>query len=720
MFLSKAEREARAKAREEEARHSAAAAAAARAKETHALIEERRAAEVAARLAYEAAQAREREREEAARQQDEAQERMQREALRKPTVTRGVYTKAERREFYSRGTQTADEIVRERRRARYLGEHKDERRYRKAADVEKARKLMEWDARDDTTIADSIVYGGDDDLDAVARAHALLPLFGRGSLGGIAPGVAAAPTNPGTVAPPPPEHVRARATAGTAGTKTTTTTSARGGGGGEPASRHWSLKRLDEMTARDWRIFKEDFSITTRGGSIPNPIRAWDESGIAEPVLRAIREQGWARPTPIQMAAIPIGLQFRDVVGVAETGSGKTAAFVVPMLAYIACMPALDERTQLNGPYALVMAPSRELILQIRDEIVRLARYTRVRVVSLIGGERIEDQGLALRAGCEAVVATPARLLDCLQQRYVVLSQCCYLVLDEADRMVAMGFEKQLNAVLDAMPATNLKSLDDAEAARQESEQARLLLARARTTAGAQAAADALRGHIYRTTIMFSATMPPAIERLARKYLRRAAQVVVGEVGRVTDNVEQRVLWTPTEHSKRQHLRELLAAAAPPIMIFLNQKKAVDTLVRALVRDGWPRTVALHSSRTEEQRQNALAGFKDGRYDILVATDVAARGIDVSGVQLVVNYEMPRSIDDYTHRVGRTGRAGHRGIAASFLTPDDTDIMYDLRNALAEAHEPIPPELANNPAALPRDPKSYLRKKDQVIRAPNT
>ena len=286
--------------------------------------------------------------------------------------------------------------------------------------------------------------------------------------------------------------------------------------------------------------------------------------------------------------------------------------------------------------------------------------------------------------------------------------------------MVAMGFEKQLNAVLDAMPATNLKSLDDAEAARQESEQARLLLARARTTAGAHAAADALRGHIYRTTIMFSATMPPAIERLARKYLRRAAQVVVGEVGRVTDNVEQRVIWTPTESAKRQHLRELLAASAPPIMIFLNQKKAVDTLVRTLVRDGWPRTVALHSSRTEEQRQNALAGFKDGRYDILVATDVAARGIDVSGVQLVVNYEMPRSIDDYTHRVGRTGRAGHRGVAASFLTPDDTDIMYDLRNALAEAHEPIPPELANNPAALPRDPKSYLRKKDQVIRAPNT
>lgn len=672
VFLSKAEREARAQAREEEARRSAAAAAAAQAQATHALIEERRAAEVAARLAYEAAQAREREREEAARQQDEAQERMQREALRRPTVTRGVYTKAERREFYSRGTATADEVVRERRRARYLGERKDERRYRKAADVEKARKLMEWDARDDTTIADAIVDGGDDDLDAVARANALLPLFGRGSIGGVAPGVAPAPTNPGTKAPAPEPVVGANGKTGTTGRAGALSLSS-----SLSSSRHWSLKRLDEMTARDWRIFKEDFSITTRGGSIPNPIRSWAESGVAEPVLRAIRELGWERPTPIQMAAIPIGLQFRDVVGVAETGSGKTAAFVVPMLAYIACMPVLDERTQLNGPYALVMAPSRELILQIRDEIVRLARYTRVRVVSLIGGERIEDQGLALRAGCEAVVATPARLLDCLQQRYVVLSQCCYLVLDEADRMVAMGFEKQLNAVLDAMPATNLKSLDDAEAARQESEQARLLLARARTTAGAHAAADALRGHIYRTTIMFSATMPPAIERLARKYLRRAAQVVVGEVGRVTDNVEQRVIWTPTESAKRQHLRELLAASAPPIMIFLNQKKAVDTLVRTLVRDGWPRTVALHSSRTEEQRQNALAGFKDGRYDILVATDVAARGIDVDDVDAVFNYDVPQENEYYVHRIGRTGRAKRHGVAYTLVADYPSKMRLD-------------------------------------------
>jgi ATP-dependent RNA helicase DDX23/PRP28 len=397
----------------------------------------------------------------------------------------------------------------------------------------------------------------------------------------------------------------------------------------------------------------------------------------------------------------------------AETGSGKTAAFVIPMLVYIQNMPPLTPETEASGPYALVMAPSRELIQQIQDQAVMVARHTRVRIVPLFGGTSVEDQAFVLRKGCEIVVATPGRLVDMLGSRHVALSQCYYVVLDEADRMVSMGFEQQLNEVLDAMPASNLKSLDEAEAELQESQQSAAIAA-ARATAGAAAAADVSSRCIFRTTVMFSATMPPAVERLARKYLRRPAQVQIGSAGRVVDTVEQRVIWTPNESSKRQQLRQALESAEPPIMIFLNLKTNVEALAKQLVRDGW-RAAALHSGRSQDKRSSAMDGFKDGAYDILVATDVAGRGIDVHGVQLVLNYDMPKKIEDYTHRVGRTGRRGLQGRSISFLSPDDTEIMYDLRQMLLETNNPVPPELNSHPAALSRDPSAKPKSKDQIF-----
>ena len=305
VFRSKAQREALAKQRDEQEQKSAAETNAARAQEAHALIAARRQAEEAARAAYEEEQRRAREREAQEKRQDEEQERLQAEALRKRKCPPGKYTKAERREFYSRGTQTAEEIVRERRLERYLGKKKDARRYASSADVEKARKLMEWDARDDTTIADTIVDAArDEDLAAAARVP-FVPLCGRGNLGGVDAEAAAAEAEEEAVSGIRGDKKQVtwyKALASTLGPGS-------GGSKNERVARavrtaigryhkHWSLKTRDEMSARDWRIFKEDFGISTRGSSIPNPMRAWDESGVAEPVLRAIREQGWERPAP--------------------------------------------------------------------------------------------------------------------------------------------------------------------------------------------------------------------------------------------------------------------------------------------------------------------------------------------------------------------------------------------------------------------------------------
>jgi ATP-dependent RNA helicase DDX23/PRP28 len=192
--------------------------------------------------------------------------------------------------------------------------------------------------------------------------------------------------------------------------------------------RHWSEKKIEEMTERDWRIFREDFNISYKGSRIPRPMRNWEEGALSPELLKAVEEVGYKKPSPIQMAAIPIGLQQRDVIGIAETGSGKTAAFVLPMLTYISKLPPMTEEIEAEGPYAVVMAPTRELAQQIEDETVKFARFLDIRVVSIVGGQSIEEQGFKLRQGCEIVIATPGRLLDCLERRYASVAVWLRLV----------------------------------------------------------------------------------------------------------------------------------------------------------------------------------------------------------------------------------------------------------------------------------------------------
>lgn len=446
--------------------------------------------------------------------------------------------------------------------------------------------------------------------------------------------------------------------------------------------RHWSEKDHDEMTERDWRIFREDYNITIKGGRIPNPIRSWKEANFHNDIMEIINKVGYKSPTPIQRQAIPIGLQNRDIIGVAETGSGKTLAFLIPLLTWIQSLPKSERLEDADqGPYAIILAPTRELAQQIEEETNKFGVPLGITSVVVVGGLSREDQGFKLRLGCEIVIATPGRLIDVLENRYLVLNRCTYVVLDEADRMIDMGFEPDVQKILEYMPVSNIKPDSDA------AEDASILLANYNSKKK------------YRQTVMFTATMPPAVERLARSYLRRPAIVYIGSVGKPVDRTEQ-VVYMISENEKRRKLTEILQRnVEPPIIIFVNQKKGADVLAKGLEKLGF-NACTLHGGKGQEQRDFALASLKNGSKDILVATDVAGRGIDIKDVSMVINYDMAKTIEDYTHRIGRTGRAGKTGKAASFVTKEDSALFYDLKQVLLQSSvSTCPPELMNHPEA---------------------
>ncbi|KAI9475589.1 MAG: P-loop containing nucleoside triphosphate hydrolase protein [Benjaminiella poitrasii] len=459
--------------------------------------------------------------------------------------------------------------------------------------------------------------------------------------------------------------------------------------------RHWTDKPLDQMKERDWRIFKEDFNISTKGGNIPHPIRSWDESNIPENILNIIKSIGYKEPTPIQRQAIPIGLQNRDIIGIAQTGSGKTASFVIPLLAYLSDLPKITDENMAEGPYALIMAPTRELAQQIEQETLKFCTPLGFNCVSIIGGHAIQEQSFSLRNGAEIIIATPGRLRDCLDKRVLVLNQCTYVVMDEADRMIDMGMEADMNFILDALPVSNMKPEEETEEGKP--------------------VVDLPTGHKYRQTVMFSATMPAAVERLARKYLRREAVVTIGQAGQATESVEQRVEMINDDARKTNRLMDILNSGnfKPPVIVFVNQRRDVDILSKTINKAGF-HAVTLHGGKSQEQREAALAKLKDGLADILVATNVAGRGIDVKDVSLVLNYDMAKSIEDYTHRIGRTGRAGKSGVAITFLSNKDSEVMYDLKQMLSKSSlSKVPHELAVHPDAQTKPGTVKSKKKHE-------
>ena len=352
----------------------------------------------------------------------------------------------------------------------------------------------------------------------------------------------------------------------------------------------------------------------------------FEEFGLGAPVLRAIVAEGYVTPTPIQTRAIPPIIEGRDVLGCAQTGTGKTAAFALPIL-HCLLVESNTDAGRSRRSRVLVLSPTRELACQIGESFSVYGRHTGLRHTVIYGGVNQQPQVRALQRGVDILIATPGRLLDLMQQGFVHLDHIATFVLDEADRMLDMGFLPDLRRIIAKLPAE-------------------------------------------RQNLLFSATMPEPIERLARTILRDPASVRIAPVKATTELIEQSVYFVPRERKSSLLISYLTDRSVPRALVFTRTKRGADRVSRQLRHCGI-RADAIHGDKSQAARQRALSDFKLDRTQVLVATDLAARGIDVEGISHVLNYDLPEEAETYVHRIGRTGRAGASGIAVSFCGPDD-------------------------------------------------
>jgi ATP-dependent RNA helicase RhlE len=368
------------------------------------------------------------------------------------------------------------------------------------------------------------------------------------------------------------------------------------------------------------------------GADMEEELATFDSLGLAPAVLDSVKEAGYTTPTPIQRQAIPLILNGRDVMGLAQTGTGKTAAFTLPLIDRL-----------LDGPRrtrALVLTPTRELCIQVEESVRKYARHSALGVVSVFGGMPLEPQQKKLRAGVDIVVATPGRLIDHLERQNVVFDDLEVLVLDEADRMLDMGFAPQINRIVAEIPP-------------------------------------------YRQTLLFSATMPPEVEALARKYLRKPLVVQVGRRSGAAHTVTHAVYPVPRDRKSELLAHLLKQEALDSVLVFVRTKHGADRVVRHLEREKIEAT-AMHSDKTQRDRMKALEDFKSGKVRVLVATDIAQRGLDISGITHVVNYDVPQEAEDYVHRIGRTGRAAKEGDAFTFMSPDEIAMVRTIERTIGQ------------------------------------
>ncbi|HYM39386.1 MAG TPA: DEAD/DEAH box helicase [Thermoplasmata archaeon] len=361
---------------------------------------------------------------------------------------------------------------------------------------------------------------------------------------------------------------------------------------------------------------------------------AFDHLGLDPVLLKAVYAMGYEAPTPIQREAIPIILKGRDVIGTAQTGSGKTAAFVLPILQRLMGQP--PGRTRV-----LILSPTRELAAQTEAALRQFGKGTRVRGQSVYGGVGMAPQEHALRGGADVVIATPGRLLDHMGRRNVDFRALQVLVLDEADRMLDMGFLPDMRRIISALPRE-------------------------------------------RQTLLFSATMEPEIESLSRSIMRDPVRIAVSPPHRPPPTIRHEVYPVP-QHLKTALLVELLGREdMMSVLVFVRTKRRADRVARQVGQAGFE-VARIHGDRSQSQRDAALAGFRSGRHQVLVATDVAARGLDVEGISHVINYDVPMVPTDYIHRVGRTARAEAEGEAITFVTPEDEGELRGIEKALGRA-----------------------------------
>jgi ATP-dependent RNA helicase RhlE len=355
--------------------------------------------------------------------------------------------------------------------------------------------------------------------------------------------------------------------------------------------------------------------------------------GLTAPMLKALADAGYQRPTPIQAQAVPLALKGRDIIGLAMTGTGKTAAFVIPIIERLLGGP---KRTR-----ALILTPTRELCVQVEESFRKYGKHSGLGVIPVYGGVGYDPQVKALRGGVDVVVATPGRLLDHLEKQNVVLDEIEVLVLDEADRMLDMGFAPQINRIVAQL-------------------------------------------HSYRQTLLFSATMPPEVEALARKYLRKPVVVQVGRRSGAATTVQHFVYPCPKDKKTSLLVELLKKESLDSVLVFTRTKHGADRVVKALEKGGI-NAGAMHADKTQGQRTKALEDFKKGKLRVLVATDIAQRGLDISGISHVINYDVPQQAEDYVHRIGRTGRAATTGDAYTFMCADEIAMVRSIERVIGQA-----------------------------------
>ncbi|XP_040377962.1 DEAD-box ATP-dependent RNA helicase 30 [Oryza brachyantha] len=441
----------------------------------------------------------------------------------------------------------------------------------------------------------------------------------------------------------------------------------RGGGGGRDGLDTLSLPKPDfrslipfeknfyvecpavqAMSDTDVAQYRRHRDITVEGHDVPKPVRYFQEANFPDYCMQAIAKSGFVEPTPIQSQGWPMALKGRDMIGIAQTGSGKTLSYLLPGLVHVGAQPRLE---QGDGPVVLILAPTRELAVQIQEESAKFGSYSRTRSTCIYGGAPKGPQIRDLRRGVEIVIATPGRLIDMLEAGHTNLRRVTYLVLDEADRMLDMGFEPQIRKIV------------------------------------AQIRPD-------RQTLYWSATWPREVEALARQFLQNPYKVIIGSPDLKANHSIQQIIEVISEHEKYPRLSKLLSDLmdGSRILIFFQTKKDCDKVTRQLRMDGWP-ALSIHGDKAQAERDYVLAEFKSGKSPIMAATDVAARGLDVKDIKCVINFDFPTTLEDYIHRIGRTGRAGASGTAFTFFTHSNAKFSRNLVKILREAGQVVNPAL---------------------------
>ena len=401
-----------------------------------------------------------------------------------------------------------------------------------------------------------------------------------------------------------------------------------------------------------------DTLVSPASDGVPPAAPLFNTLPLDPKLLRAVSDSGYVAMTPIQAKAIPLVLAGRDIMGAAQTGTGKTAAFTIPLLQKMLRHENASMSPARHPVRALVLAPTRELADQVANSVKTYAQHTKLRSTVVFGGIDMKPQTLVLKGGVEVLIATPGRLLDHIEAKNAILNQVEYVVLDEADRMLDIGFLPDLQRILAYLPKA-------------------------------------------RQTLLFSATFSPEIKKLAASYLQDPLLVEVARPNATATNVEQR-FFSVAGDDKRNVVRQLLRTRdLKQAIVFVNSKLGAARLARTFERDGL-KTQALHGDKSQDERLKALAAFKAGEVDLLVATDVAARGLDIADLPAVFNFDVPFNAEDYVHRIGRTGRAGASGLAVTLVTRDDARLVGDIEKLIKKKIDLEPFELEDDRPRRPR------------------